>query len=92
MQDHFYQILPEAEVEAVNAMYTEAAEEELLSGKPDYVFDAKDKIETKFALLAACHRRGLPVLSSAGAGMGPCSQPFLTLEGKKCLDHVLLPY
>ena len=68
LQDHFLQILPEAEVEAINAMYTEAAEEQLLGGKPDYVLDAIDNIDTKVALLAACHRKGIPVLSSAGAG------------------------
>ena len=49
-------------------MYTEAAEEQLLGGEPDYVLDAIDNIDTKVALLAACHRRGIPVLSSAGAG------------------------
>lgn len=70
MQDHFHQILPEADIEAVNAMYTKAAEEQLLGGSPDYVLDAIDNIDTKVELLAACHRRGLPVLSSAGAGMG----------------------
>ena len=51
-------------------MYTEAAEEQLLGGSPDFVLDAIDNIDTKVELLAACHRRGLPVLSSAGAGMG----------------------
>ena len=70
LQDHFLRILPEAEVEAINAMYTEAAEEQLLGAKPDYVLDAIDNIDTKVALLAACHRRGIPVLSSAGAGGG----------------------
>ena len=70
LQDHFLKILPEAEVEAINAMYTEAAEEQLLGGKPDFVLDAIDNIDTKVALLAACHRRGIPVLSSAGAGGG----------------------
>lgn len=70
VQDHFHKILPEADIEVVNAMYTEAAEEQLLGGSPDFVLDAIDNIDTKVALLAACHRRGLPVLSSAGAGMG----------------------
>ena len=35
---------------------------------PDFVLDCIDDVETKAALLAACLRRGLPVLSSAGAG------------------------
>ena len=49
-------------------MYTEAEEERLLGGNPDFVLDAIDNIDTKVALLAACHRKGIPVLSSAGAG------------------------
>ena len=68
VQEHFQRILPEADVEAINAMYTEEAEEQLLAGRPDFVLDAIDNIDTKVALLAACHRRGIPVLSSAGAG------------------------
>ena len=68
VQEHFHRILPEADVEAINAMYTEEAEEQLLAGRPDFVLDAIDNIDTKVALLAACHRRGIPVLSSAGAG------------------------
>ena len=68
LQSHFRRILPEADVEAINAMYTEEAEEQLLAGNPDFVLDAIDNIDTKVALLAACHRRGIPVLSSAGAG------------------------
>ena len=68
MQDHFLDILPEGRVEAVNAMYTAEAEEQLLGGQPDFVLDAIDNIETKVALLAACRRRGIPVLCSAGAG------------------------
>ena len=68
LQGHFKRILPEAQVEAINAMYTEAEEERLLCGNPDFVLDAIDNIDTKVALLAACHRRGIQVLSSAGAG------------------------
>ncbi|KAL4443221.1 hypothetical protein ABPG75_010976 [Micractinium tetrahymenae] len=65
---HFQDIVPEARVEPVVAMYTAEAEEELLGGSPDFVLDAIDNINTKVALLAACKRRGIPVLCSAGAG------------------------
>ena len=84
MQDHFHQILPEADIEAVNAMYTEAAEEQLLGGSPDFVLDAIDNIDTKVELLAACRRRGLPVLSSAGAGMG-----FVAASLAECDTHTV---
>ena len=82
MQDHFNTILPEADVEAVNSMYTEAAEEQLLGGSPDYVLDAIDNIDTKVELLAACHRRGLPVLSSAGAGMAFVAASLMRTHSK----------
>ncbi|GIL46180.1 hypothetical protein Vafri_3235 [Volvox africanus] len=60
--------MPEARIEAVVEMYIAEREEALLSGHPDFVVDAIDNIDTKVALVAACHRRGLRVLSVAGAG------------------------
>lgn len=68
LERHFRAIVPEAKVEALVAMYTEEAEEQLLAGKPDYVVDAIDNIDTKVALLAGCKRRGIRVVSCAGAG------------------------
>ncbi|KAL6763247.1 hypothetical protein V8C86DRAFT_2497247 [Haematococcus lacustris] len=65
---HFTRIMPEAEVEACVHMYTAEAEASLLAGQPSFVLDAIDNIDTKVALVAACKRRGLPVLSVAGAG------------------------
>jgi len=67
-------------------MYTEAAEEQLLGGKPDFVLDAIDNIDTKVALLAACYRRSIPVLSSAGAGEAP--NYHCSVEGQKCKSPV----
>ena len=68
LQEHFEEVVPEAEVDARVAMYSEEAEEALLEGRPDFVLDAIDNIDTKVALLAACKRRGIPVLCAAGAG------------------------
>lgn len=67
-QEHFRQLVPEASVEACVQMYTAEDEDALLDGAPDYVIDAIDNIDTKVALLAACKRRGLPVICVAGAG------------------------
>ena len=67
-QEHFRQLVPEAEVDARVAMYSAEAEEELLAGSPDFVIDAIDNIDTKVLLLVACKRRGIPVLCVAGAG------------------------
>ncbi|CAI6004886.1 unnamed protein product [Closterium sp. NIES-65] len=68
MREHFLRILPEAQVEGMTAMYTEENEEKVLSGQPDYIVDCIDNIDTKVALLSACVRRGLPVISAMGAG------------------------
>ncbi|CAI7787442.1 unnamed protein product [Closterium sp. NIES-53] len=68
MREHFLRILPEALVEGMTAMYTEENEAKVLSGQPDYVVDCIDNIDTKVALLSACVRRGLPVISAMGAG------------------------
>ncbi|KAK9844214.1 hypothetical protein WJX81_008230 [Elliptochloris bilobata] len=68
LQAALRRIMPEAQIDACVAMYTAEDEEEMLSGEPDYVLDAIDNIDTKVALLAACRRRGLPVLCVAGAG------------------------
>lgn len=62
------EILPEAHLECINSMFTEDKAEQLLSGGPDYVLDAIDNIDTKVALIAACKRKGIKVLSVAGAG------------------------
>jgi tRNA threonylcarbamoyladenosine dehydratase len=64
----FKDILPEAQVEPIVQMYNDDTEDLILSGRPDFVLDAIDNIETKVSLLAACKRRGIPVLAVAGAG------------------------
>ncbi|XP_038974919.1 tRNA threonylcarbamoyladenosine dehydratase 2-like isoform X1 [Phoenix dactylifera] len=68
LQKHFSAIFPECHVEARVQLYDASSEEEILSGRPDFVLDCIDNIDTKVALLAACVRRGLRVLSAMGAG------------------------
>ncbi|PKA47187.1 Nicastrin [Apostasia shenzhenica] len=68
LQKHFSSIFPECRVEAKVQLYDASLEEEILSGQPDFVLDCIDNIDTKVALLAACVRRGLKVLSAMGAG------------------------
>eukprot|EP00873_Tetraselmis_striata_P028405 jgi/Tetstr1/448669/TSEL_035911.t3 len=65
---HFQGICPETELDVRVEMYTAEAEESLLGGQPDFVLDAIDNIDTKVDLLAACQRRGIPVLCVGGAG------------------------
>jgi tRNA A37 threonylcarbamoyladenosine dehydratase len=68
LASHFKEILPETQVEACNTMFTADTQDALLSGNPDYVIDAIDNIDTKVALLAACHKKNIKVLCVAGAG------------------------
>ncbi|XP_058108349.1 tRNA threonylcarbamoyladenosine dehydratase isoform X2 [Magnolia sinica] len=68
LQKHFASIFPECQIDARVQLYDASSEEEILSGQPDFVLDCIDNIDTKVALLAACVRRGLRVLSATGAG------------------------
>ncbi|XP_050228056.1 tRNA threonylcarbamoyladenosine dehydratase 2 isoform X2 [Mercurialis annua] len=68
LKKHFSTIFPECRIEAKVLLYDASSEEEILSGNPDFVLDCIDNIDTKVALLAACVRRGLKVLSATGAG------------------------
>ncbi|XP_009370076.2 tRNA threonylcarbamoyladenosine dehydratase isoform X2 [Pyrus x bretschneideri] len=68
LKEHFLSIFPECHIDAKVLLYNESSEEEILAGHPDFVLDCIDNIDTKVALLAACVRRGLNVLSATGAG------------------------
>ncbi|KAK4716830.1 hypothetical protein R3W88_015168 [Solanum pinnatisectum] len=68
LKKHFQSIFPECHIDAKVILYDSSSEEEILSGYPDFVLDCIDNIDTKVALLAACVRRGLKVLSATGAG------------------------
>ncbi|XP_030504678.2 tRNA threonylcarbamoyladenosine dehydratase 2 isoform X1 [Cannabis sativa] len=68
LKEHFLSIFPECHIEAKVMLYDSSSEDEILSGHPDFVLDCIDNIDTKVALLAACVRRGLKVLSAMGAG------------------------
>ncbi|XP_022883460.1 tRNA threonylcarbamoyladenosine dehydratase 2, partial [Olea europaea var. sylvestris] len=68
LKKHFSTIFPESHVDAKVLLYDSSSEEEILSGNPDFVLDCIDNIDTKVALLAACVRKGLKVLSATGAG------------------------
>jgi tRNA A37 threonylcarbamoyladenosine dehydratase len=66
------QITPWTHFECRNELFgeqTAATQLAPLNGqKPDYVIDAIDNIDSKVALLAYCHKNGLKVISSMGAG------------------------
>ena len=68
LRTHLEQVAPWVEIEARNELWNAQNGEELLSGNPTYVIDAIDNIETKVDLLVFCKTRGIPVISSMGAG------------------------
>lgn len=68
-------VVPWVQWECLNEVWKHEQAERLLgpwsTGKgrnPDYVVDAIDDIDSKVALLQYCHRRGVKVVSSMGAG------------------------
>ncbi|KAJ3373558.1 hypothetical protein GGF31_000399 [Allomyces arbusculus] len=63
-------VAPHVVIDAINALFAaDVAESQLLSaGKPDYVIDCIDHLDTKTALLAFCHTHQIPVISSMGSG------------------------
>ncbi|KAK9472087.1 uncharacterized protein V1510DRAFT_418593 [Dipodascopsis tothii] len=62
-------VAPFVRIESRNTLWTLAEAEELLleGGRPDFVVDAIDNIETKVDLLEFCVRHDLRVVSSMGA-------------------------
>jgi tRNA threonylcarbamoyladenosine dehydratase len=60
-------INPQAQPDPRSVFYSERTSDELLALQPDFVVDAIDNVTAKCHLLAACKRRGLPVVSSTGA-------------------------
>ncbi|KAL5443579.1 hypothetical protein PMIN07_001139 [Paraphaeosphaeria minitans] len=67
------QITPWTHFDCRNELFGEASAATQLAPDangqvPTFVIDAIDNIESKVALLAYCHKNGLPVISSMGAG------------------------
>lgn len=66
------QITPWTHFDCVNELFSGAVAEQQLAPlngqKPDFVIDAIDNIESKVDLLAYCHKNGIKVISSMGAG------------------------
>ncbi|GIL71551.1 hypothetical protein Vretimale_2607 [Volvox reticuliferus] len=79
LEKHFRKIMPEAYIEAVVEMYTAEREDALLSGRPDFVIDAIDNIDTKWdpfealADTAWCTIRRLRSWRPATGGACGCS-------------------
>lgn len=68
LAERLRQIQPGIEVRVVQAFYSERNADELLDPQPDGVIDAIDSLRAKCHLLATCHSRSIPVVSSGAAG------------------------
>lgn len=61
-------IHPDIRIDTVQEFLSERNVDELLDTRPDAVVDAIDSVRAKCHLLAACHRRDLPAVTSGAAG------------------------
>ncbi|SFR03019.1 tRNA threonylcarbamoyladenosine dehydratase [Desulfoscipio geothermicus] len=69
MADRLHQINPAVTVQVRQQKFTPDRAAEMLDGRQlNFVVDAIDDVENKAALIVACVRRHLPVISAMGAG------------------------
>ena len=68
-KERIAQINPHCKVEVMNAFAAEETMERILEGKPDLVIDAVDSLNPKTQILAYCHEKKIPVISSMGAAL-----------------------
>jgi tRNA A37 threonylcarbamoyladenosine dehydratase len=61
-------IHPECAVQPVRAFFTPATAEELLQQPLSFVVDAIDQTPHKCLLIAQCRQRGIPIVTTGGAG------------------------
>ncbi len=68
MKERLEEINPAIKVQTYNRMYNEDTKDELINGSYDYVIDAIDTVSSKISLIINCIDRGIPIVSSMGAG------------------------
>lgn len=68
MRQRLQGIVPWSSIEAYTEMFKGKDADRLLAGKPDYVVDCIDDINTKAELVAYCVKNDIAVLTSMGAG------------------------
>lgn len=69
VRDRILEIHPACRVEALQMFAAGETMDAILDGKPDLVIDAIDSVNPKAQVLAACHQRKMPVISSMGAAV-----------------------
>ncbi|KAI9295059.1 hypothetical protein K502DRAFT_324523 [Neoconidiobolus thromboides FSU 785] len=68
LKDFATELMPNTQIEIINRMFEGKIASELLYGKPDFVLDCIDNIDTKVELLKYCYENEIKVISSMGAG------------------------
>jgi tRNA A37 threonylcarbamoyladenosine dehydratase len=68
MRNRILEINPKANVEAIKEFFSAENAESFLGRNPDYVVDAIDTVSGKVSLIKECLQRGIPLISSMGAG------------------------
>lgn len=68
MKERIQEINPESEVTALQKFYMPDTAHELLSDDLDYIVDAIDTVTGKIDLAVKAHEKGIPIISSMGAG------------------------
>lgn len=68
MKDRILDINPKAEVITYKELYNSQSADRLLFDDYDYVIDAIDMVTAKLDLIERCSNRGIPIISSMGAG------------------------
>lgn len=68
MRERVLEINPAAEVTTFQRFYMPETADELLADDYDYIIDAVDTVTAKIDLVVQADRRGIPIISSMGAG------------------------
>lgn len=68
MAERIHAINPSCKVDARAEFFTTKNAEDFLTSKFDCIIDAIDSVKSKCFLISECRQRGLPLISTAGAG------------------------
>lgn len=68
MAERIRSINPEAEIQEINEFYLPENHDQFFKEKLDYIVDAIDTVTAKIDLVLEAEKRGIPIISSMGAG------------------------
>lgn len=68
MKKRLLEINPDLQIVVFNEKYSADTREKLISGEYDYIVDAIDMISSKIDLIFSAKSKGIPIISSMGAG------------------------